>query len=177
MIVGGVGVREILDPGLAAPDHGPVLVQRRREDVIVLGVDSVEKCVGFPGCFEVGMHVFNQRAAGKIAIDDHLEDVVMQVGPGEIPIVIPGLVEEVELVQSLDPTHLDLDIEIAAIVIRASSADSIGELVHADGIGVGNHCPVVGFAIDAGDLIGRELEDFELNSGTFERHCREMTQD
>ena len=56
---GGVGVGQVLDPGLAAPDHGPVLVHGRGEDVVVLRVDAVEQevRVQLVAEFLVGVHL------------------------------------------------------------------------------------------------------------------------
>jgi len=42
-------------------------------------------------------------------------------------------------------------------------------LVHADGVGVGDDLPIVGVPVDAGDHVGRELEDLERGAGPVER--------
>ena len=65
--------------------------------------------VGSP---DIAVVDINQRPAGEIAIDHHFENVVVEVKPREVPIIVIGLVEEVEAVEALNPTHLDLDVEI-----------------------------------------------------------------
>jgi hypothetical protein len=94
----GVGVRQILDPGLASPHHRPVLVVRGRKDVVVLRMHAVKPEVHVPVVvqFGDGMHLPDQRTTRQIAVDHHLEDVVVQVVAGEVPKVIVRLIQEVD---------------------------------------------------------------------------------
>ena len=114
--------------------------------------------------------------AGEIAIHHHLEDVVVQVGAREVPVVVVGLVEEVEAVETLDPADFDLDVHVLGVVVHAVAVLGVHELVHADGVAVGDHGPVVGVAVDARDLVGRELEDLEGDAGTLQAELRRQQQ-
>src|SRR5688572_22751595 len=50
----------------------------------------------------------------------------------------------------------------------------IHELVHADGVARGNHCPVVDLAVNARNLIGAKLKNLEGNVLALERRrCRD----
>jgi len=42
VIVSGIGLRQLFDPRLTAPDEGPVPFRRGRENVIVLGVNALK---------------------------------------------------------------------------------------------------------------------------------------
>ena len=122
-----------------------------------------------------GCHCLDERPAGEVAIDYELEDVVVAAGLREVPVVVIGFVEEVKLVHPLDPPDLDLHIEVFGVEVGAVALDRIGELVGADGVAVGDDRPVVRLGVDARDLVGRELEDLELDPGPFEGGggCRE----
>ena len=54
------------------------------------------------------MHLLDKRPAGKIAIDDDLKDVVVQIVAPEIPVVVVGFVEKVEPVEAFHPAQLSL---------------------------------------------------------------------
>jgi hypothetical protein len=114
----------------------------------------------------------DQRPAGEIAIDHHLENVVVKIGAREVPVIVVSLVEEVEAVETLDPAHLDLDIEVPGIVIHAVPVLGVHELIHADRVAVGDNSPVVGVAIDAGDPVRRELKDLERHIRAFQTVLR-----
>ena len=123
-----------------------------------------------PDCLrrpEIAMVHVDQGPAGEVAIDDNLKDVVVQVEPGEIPVVVIGLVEEVEAVEALDPANLDHDIEILGIVVSpmAAGASVSIELVQADGVAVGHDRPILVVAVDPGDHVGGKLEDLEYPVG------------
>ena len=80
--VGGVGVGQVLDPGLRAPGERPVLSLRRCEDVIVLGVHSVEGEVRVPAVhLLVRVHLVDQRAARHVAVHHDLEGIVVEIRP------------------------------------------------------------------------------------------------
>ena len=110
----------------------------------------------------------DEGAAGEITVDDQFEDVVVQAGLAEVPVVVVGLVEEVEVVEPLDPAHLDLHVEVFRVVLVADTDDRLAELFRSDRVGVGDDRPVRGVPVDAGDLVGGELEDREFDIGSFE---------
>ena len=97
-----IGPRQLVDPLIGTPDHSPGLAVGRGQDVVVLGVDAVEFEVAVEALQPVGVLVFaqlgDQRTAGQIAIDDDLQNVVVQIAVAEIPVVVIGFVEEVESV-------------------------------------------------------------------------------
>ena len=103
-------------------------------------------------CPHIAVIDVDQRAPGKISVHDHLEDVVVETGSGEIPVVVEALVEEVEAVEALHPADPDLHVQIAGVVIHAVTLLGIHELVHPDGIAVGHHRPVVDLAVHSGNL-------------------------
>ena len=75
--------------------------------MVVLGVDALERKIGVGGGESglVRVLAFDERAARGVAVDDDFEGVVVEVGAGEIPIVVAGLVEKVEAVQAFDSPH------------------------------------------------------------------------
>ena len=102
-----------------------------------------------------------QRAARQVAIHHHLEDVVVQIGARKVPVVVVSLIEEIEAVETLHPSDLDLDVHVLEIVVHAMAPLRVHQLVHADGVAVGHHGPIVGVPVDARDHVGRELEYLE----------------
>lgn len=55
------------DPGIAAPDHAPLVIDWRGEDVIVLGVDTAETEIVFNGIVDQGID--DELAAGYVRIE------------------------------------------------------------------------------------------------------------
>ena len=96
----------------------------------------------------------DQGAAGEVAIHHHLEDVVVQVGAGEIPVVIVGLVEKIQPVQAFHPPDLHADIEALLVHPVGVLAGIVDQLIAADRVFLGHHGPVIGVAVDAGDHVG-----------------------
>ena len=84
----------------------------------------------------------------------------MESGVGEVPIIVVCLIEEVETIQPLDPAHLHVNVERLRIG-RGVLTCVIVQLVRADCVALRHHVPVGCVAVHAGDLVGRELEDFE----------------
>ena len=95
------------------PGHGPVLALVGRHDVVVLRLDAVHGEVRVPlVLIHVVAEARDQRATGAVAINDQLESVVVQAGVGEVPVIVVGLVQEIEAVETLDPADLDVDVEV-----------------------------------------------------------------
>ena len=113
----------------------------------------------------------DQRPARHVPIHHHLEDVVVQIEAGEIPVVVVGFVEEVETVLTFDPPDLDLDVHVLQVVVHAVALLGVHELVHTDGVAVGHDGPIAGVAVDARDLVGRELKNLEGDVGPFHTEC------
>ena len=109
------------------------------------------------------MHVGNERTAGKVAVYHQFEDVVVQVVVRKVPIVFVGFIKEVEPVQALDPSHAHADIQMLGIDLVA--ALGVDKLVGADDVVLGHDIPIVGVAVDPGDLVGGKLENLENNVG------------
>ena len=61
----------------------------------------------------------DQGPAGKVAIHDHFEDIVVQIGTRKVPVIVVGFVEEIQAIETLDPTHLDLDVQVLRVVVHA----------------------------------------------------------
>ena len=101
----------------------------------------------------------DQRAARGVPVHHHLEDVVMQIGAGEIPIALVRLVQEVQPALALDPADLHLDIQ--RLGIGGLSAFIVDQLIHADGIAVGHDVPVVRVPVYPRNLVLGKLEDLE----------------
>ena len=114
----------------------------------------------------------DERPAGQVAVHDDFEDVVVKTGGGEIPVVVEPFVQEIQTVETLHPTHPDLYVEIFRVVIQPMALFGIHELVHADGVTLGHHRPVVDLAVHARNLIGRELKDLERDVLALERERR-----
>ena len=114
------------------------------------------------------MHLADERPAGEIAVDDEFKDVVVQAGLCEIPVVVVGFVQKVELVEPLDPADLDRHIQVLRVVLVADSRDRLAELFGANRVGVGDDRPVTGVTVNSGDLVGRKLEDLEFHVRAFE---------
>ena len=114
------------------------------------------------------MKLADQGPAGEVAVDDNFEDVIMEIGFGEVPEIIVSFVEKIQLVETFDPADFDLYVEIFRVAFFAEAADGIFKLVGADGVGVRDDGPVGGIAVDPGDLVGRELKDFIFHIRTFE---------
>ncbi len=108
----------------------------------------------------------------EIAVDDDFEDVVVKARSGEVPVVVEPLVQEIQTVESFHPPHPDLDVEILRVVVHPMALFGVHELVHADGIALGNHRPVVDLAVHARNLIGGELKDLERDVLALERERR-----
>ena len=113
------------------------------------------------------MHLLDEGSARKVAIDDEFEDIVMQIGALEVPVIVVGFVQEIEPVEPLHPTHLHLDVQV--LPVHGRVVHGVLQLVHADGIAFRHHGPVVRLPIDARDLPGGELEHFEFDAGAFDR--------
>jgi hypothetical protein len=108
VVVGGVGVGQLLDVLRAAPSHSPILVPGRREDVIILRVHAVKGPVGIGRAYaridhgprladgfgrpDVAVINIDERSARQISIHHYLEDVVVQIRASEIPVVVVNLV-------------------------------------------------------------------------------------
>ena len=169
VVVSGVRVRQILHVRVAAPGQRPVFPRRRGHDVIILRVHSVHRKMRVAFAELLGsLEALDQRAAREIAVHHQLEDVVVQTGLGEVPVIVVGLVEKVEPVQSRDPSHLDSHVEILriglVILVRV-----IHQLVRADDVIFRNHLPVVGVAVDPGDHVRRELKNLEGRARAVDR--------
>lgn len=134
-------------------DYRPLLADRfRRPDVAVIDVD--------------------QRTARKIAVHYDFEDIVVQIAAREVPVVVVGLIQEVETVQSLHPAYLHLHIQIPGIVVHAFTALRVHQLVSADGVTVGHDGPIVRITVDARDLVWRKLKYLESDVGPRQRGLR-----
>ena len=147
-------------------------LRRRREDVIIQRVHAVqleERIVADQ--FRIRMQRSDQRPAREIAVDYQLKDVVMAAVVVEIPEIIVGLIQEVQAIETLHPADFDLYVEVFLVVVEAAPFDGLLELIHADRIGVGNHGPIRRVAVDARDLVRRELENLEFNAGAREREA------
>ena len=136
--------------------------------MVILRVDAVRRPVRFLladagvkrgsrladrlGGPDIAMVNIDQGPAGEIAIHHHFEDIVVQVCAREVPVIIVGLVEEVEAVETLDPAHLDLDVHVLRVVGHAMAVFGVHELVHAAGVAFGDHGPIFDVAVDAWDL-------------------------
>ena len=163
IVVGVVGIRQLLEPLLRAPHHGPRLaLGGGRHDVIVLGMDVLELEKRLQACLGLGVdaELIGVRAAREVGIDHDLVRVVAQAQLVEVPIVVVGLVVEVEAVQAVHPAHLDLDVE-GALIDRGVLAAVVPHLVDGDDIRVGDDVPVGKLTVDAGDGRSRELKDLE----------------
>ena len=57
----------------------------------------------------------NQRTAGRIAVHDHLERVIVQIGPGKVPIVVISFIQEVKAIQTLHPADANAHIKSARV--------------------------------------------------------------
>jgi hypothetical protein len=86
----------------------------------------------------------------------------------KLPVVVGGLVEEVEAVQAAHPADLHAHVEVVLVVVETTALERLFELIHTDHVGFGHQIPVGRFAVDDGNLVGGELEDFVLDSGAFE---------
>jgi hypothetical protein len=56
-------------------------------------------------------------------------------------------------------------------VIHAVALLGVHELIHADRVAVGHDGPIVGVAVDARDLVGRELKNLEGDVRAFQPGC------
>ena len=112
------------------------------------------------------MKLADQGSAGEVAVDDNFEDVIMEIGFGEVPKIIVSFVEKIQLVETFDPADFDGDVEI--LFVLRGVVDGVFELVDADGVTGRDDGPIVGFAVDTGDLVGGDLKDAELDAGAFE---------
>ena len=84
----------------------------------------------------------------------------------EIPVVVIGFVEEIQLVHSLDPTDPDCNVEIFAV--HGCVANGVFNLVCADGIFSGDHIPVRRVSIYARHHVRGKLEYLEFDVGAFQ---------
>ena len=125
---------------------------------------------------DVAMVDVDERTAGQIAVDDHFEDVVVQAGSGEVPVVVESFVEEIQPVEPFHPADPDLHVEVLRVVIHPVALLGVHELVHADGVALGHHRPIVRLAVDARNLIRRELKDLERHVLALERERRRHEQ-
>ena len=110
------------------------------------------------------MHLLQKELMGR-----YFERVTRAAEQGEgkaVYMLISG--NPVELIQAFDPTHAHLNVEVGAIIVCPMPAHGVGELIHADDIILRHHRPIIRVAINARDLIGRELEDLELDARAFE---------
>ena len=93
VVVGGVGIGQFLHVGITAPRERPVFSGGRGHDVIILRVHAVHRKMRVALAELLGgLEALDQRAAREIAVHHQLEDVVVQTGLGEVPVVVVGLV-------------------------------------------------------------------------------------
>ncbi len=147
--------------GLDAVD-GPVGVGDG--DAVVRGGGGSADLFGGP---EFLVAFVDQLSAGGIAIDDDFENVIVQIGAGEVPIAFVRLIQKIEPIFAFYPAHFDFHIEFLGIG-GGVTAFIIDELIHADGVAVGDDVPVVGFGVDAGDFVPGKLKDLEGHLGAIE---------
>src|SRR5262249_20578823 len=170
----------VLDPWLAAPHHRPVFAFAGSENVVVLSMHSVKAEVCFLlAHLRIRMHLFDKWPARKISVHDQLKDVIVEISFVEIPEIVVRLVKKIESVESLDPAHTNAHVFIVPIDLRSAASDCVLQLIHADNVFLGNHLPVIRFAIDAGNRIGRKLKDLEFNAQSFDSiglRCRQRQQ-
>ena len=69
-----------------------------------MSVELITQCL-------IGVHFTSQRAAREIAINDNLKNIIVQIPASEIPVIVAGLIEKVEMVLALYPADLDLDVQ------------------------------------------------------------------
>src|SRR5262245_57134281 len=117
----------------------------------------------------IGMKRSHERPAREISIHDNLKYVVMATVFVEIPIIIVGLVEEVEAVETFDPSDFDFDVEVFSIVVEAAAFARLFELVYADRVHFGNDGPMRRIAVNAWNLVGGKLKNLVFDAGPFER--------
>jgi hypothetical protein len=101
----------------------------------------------------------------------------VEIGSGEVPVVVAGFIEKVKSVEPLDPADLYLHVQILWIGLNARIL-VVGEHIHPNGIVIRHYRPVICVTVDTGDLVGRELKDFvscpwALDRQTGERENRE----
>ncbi len=154
---------KLRDPRLAAPDEAPAVVHRRGVDMVILAVDAAERKVVLDGVLD--LRVQDERPPGKVAVHRDLEDVVQvsaRIEPPEVPEVVGGLVEEIKPVLALDPSDANLDVEVLSVDVRPVAVLGVVQKVGAVRVLGGDHAPVARVAVNAGDLVARELEYFEF---------------
>ncbi len=122
---------------------------------------------------DLPMVLVDQRPAGKIAVHDHFENVVVQSRQGEIPVAFVRLIEEIQAVLALHPPDLDLHIHLFRIVVHAVALFGVHELAHGNGVAVRHDTPVVGIPVDARLHAGGELEYLERHILPLERGGRD----
>ena len=83
----------------------------------------------------------------------------------EVPVIVVRLVEEVQAVEAFDPADFHFHVEVFLVVVEAAAFLRFLELVHADGVSLGNHGPVGRVAVDARNLVGGKLEDLVFDAG------------
>jgi hypothetical protein len=74
----------------------------------------------------------------------------VEAGVREVPVVVVGLIEEVEAVESLHPPDLDVYIQVFGIWLRMLVL-IVMHLLEADGVALRDHCPIGRIAVDAGE--------------------------
>ena len=84
----------------------------------------------------------------------------MHVGGLKVPEVVVGFVEEIEAIETFDPSDFDVDIESGGVGFGVV-ASVVVKLIGADDVAVGYDRPVVCVAIDYRNFVGRKLKDFE----------------
>jgi hypothetical protein len=126
--------------------------------------------------FGVGVHLFNKWPARKISIDHQLEDVIVEISFGEIPVIIVSFVEEIKPIETLDPADAHPDIQIFCIYPGSPAADRIGELVGSNDVFLRYDFPVISFAVNPGNHVGRKLENLKFDIRPFQRLNRQWGQ-
>nr|GFC67084.1 hypothetical protein [Tanacetum cinerariifolium] len=150
------GPGQALYPRLTAPGQRPVFAHGGRENMVVL----VEGEVALHERQRlVGMKLGRERAARQVAIDHHLEGVVVQVRPRKIPVVVVGFVEEIKAIQALHPGYFHAHLQVSSIYFRVVPR-VVAQLVGAHRVLGRKAGPVVGLAVDARYHVGRKLVYF-----------------
>ncbi len=102
----------------------------------------------------------NERAARAVSIHHDLERIVVKAGIGKVPEVVIGLIQKVQAVQALHPTHFHVDVKILRVWLVVLVLIVV-HLIEADRVTLRHHRPITVVAIDAGNLVCGKLEDLE----------------
>ena len=104
--------------------------------MIVLRVHAMKLKVSFHlvSKLRLRVHLPNERTARAISVDNHFENVVVQIGVPEVPEVVVRFIKKVEMILALDPAYFDLHVKVLRITLVTMLPHSIHQLIRADGI-------------------------------------------